>query len=242
VVLPLAFAGTVGLLLPAAPPAAAQPVNLAQAQRDTAQLGTLFTRMGELEEEVRQLRGRIEELEHQLRQLEARPAGGIQALPPATAAAEPPPPASEPAPPVATAPAPTAELPADATPQQRYEAALQLLQDGRWDEAEQAFQQFIEANPEDPLASNAAYWLGETFYIRKDYSEAAAVFARNYRTYGPESPKAPDNLLKLGMSLAALGDSQRACQTFAELESRHPNAPAPIKQTLLRERTTAGCG
>ena len=81
--------------------------------------------------------------------------------------------------------------------------------------------------PEGPAGANAAYWLGETYYVSKDYPNAAAVFARNYRTYGADSHKSPDNLLKLGMSLAALGQKDKACVAFAELTKRHPERPDP---------------
>ena len=150
-----------------------------------------------------------------------------------------------PAPPLAAPPidtgAPIARIDPNAPPRDQYDGALQLLQRGDWPSAQRAFEGFLQRNPKDALAPNAAYWLGETFYIRKDYTNAAAVFARNYRNYGPESAEAPDNLLKLGMSLAALGDRTRACQTFSELDRRHADAPAPIKQSLVRERAAAGC-
>ncbi len=136
--------------------------------------------------------------------------------------------------------APTAPPPATGT-ETGYDAALKLLQAGRWNEAEQAFQGFLDASPNDPRASSAAYWLGETFYFRKDYQNAAAAFARNYRTYGPDAPRAPDNLLKLGMSLRALGDREKACQTYGELARRHPNAPLPVRQILTREHSAAEC-
>jgi tol-pal system protein YbgF len=137
--------------------------------------------------------------------------------------------------------APTATAPAQSGSETGYDGALKLLQAGRWPEAEKAFQDFLETNPSDSRASAAAYWLGETYYFRKDYKNAAAAFARNYRTYGPEAPRAPDNLLKLGMSLRALGDREKACQTYAELAKRHPNAPMPVRQTLTRERSAAEC-
>ena len=122
-----------------------------------------------------------------------------------------------------------------------YDGALRLLQASKWPEAQQAFQGFLDKNPKDPRAPNAAYWLGETYYVGKDYQNAAAIFARNYKTYGPDAPKAPDNLLKLGMSLAALGQKDKACVAFAELAKRHPNAPTPVKQALTRELAGAGC-
>ena len=122
-----------------------------------------------------------------------------------------------------------------------YRQALDQLQAGSWAAAEQSFDSFVKTYPDDPRASTASYWVGETYLFRKDYPTAASVFARNYRTYGEEAPRAADNLLKLGMSLAAMGDRDRACQTFGELAKRHPNASAPIRQALNRERTAAGC-
>jgi tol-pal system protein YbgF len=122
-----------------------------------------------------------------------------------------------------------------------YKGALDQLQTGNWPAAEQSFTSFVKDYPDDPRAPTASYWLGETFFFRRDYPTAASVFARNYRTYGQEAPRAADNLLKLGMSLAAMGERDKACQTFGELAKRHPNASAPIKQALSRERTAAGC-
>ena len=98
-----------------------------------------------------------------------------------------------------------------------------------------------DLNPEHALAPNAAYWLAETHYVRQDYGAAAAAFARNYRLYGKDDAKAPDNLLKLGMSLQGLQDSEKACRTFAELAKEFPNAPAHIQQALARERQRADC-
>ena len=123
-----------------------------------------------------------------------------------------------------------------------YKGGLDLLQTGNWAAAEQSFTLFVKDYPDDPRAPTASYWLGETYFFRKEFPTAAAVFARNYRTYGQEAPRAADNLLKLGMSLAAMGERDKACQTFSELAKRHPNASAPIRQALSRERTAAGCG
>ena len=130
---------------------------------------------------------------------------------------------------------------AGASPEERYRAALALLEAGDFDAAEKAFSRFLEDFPDHPKAANAAFWLGETYFFRQDYATAAAVYARNYRTYGPEAPRAPDTLLKLGMALAAIGDRERACQTFAELGRRYPRAPAPVRQALERERAAIGC-
>jgi len=241
------------------------PVQLAQAQPLVPRTAALEARVQQLEEDLRRLTGRIEELEHAQRQMAAtRPGTSPEpttAAPPApapTRLAAPEQPAPPPTPPtVAVEPDAAArqgyvlgtlpqgalrDRPTPAPTGDRYQAGLDQLQAARWAEAEQSFAAFVQENPDDPRTPTASYWLGETYLLRKDYPTAAAVFARNYRTYGDAAPRAADNLLKLGVSLAAMGDRERACQSFAELAKRHPNAPAPIKQALSRERSAAGCG
>lgn len=65
---------------------------------------------------------------------------------------------------------------------------LFLLKQGNYEEAGQAFQEFLQLYPQQELAGNAAYWLGESYYARKDYQRSAQIFARikNY----PGSSKA----------------------------------------------------
>ena len=126
-------------------------------------------------------------------------------------------------------------------PQRQYDAAMQLLRAGDYAGAEGGLELFLELNPDHALASNAAYWLAETHYVRKDYAAAAAAFARNYRVYGNDDAKAPDNLLKLGMSLGGLQETDKACRTYEELTREFPSAPAHIQQAVARERDRAGC-
>ncbi|MCB1885927.1 MAG: tol-pal system protein YbgF, partial [Geminicoccaceae bacterium] len=123
----------------------------------------------------------------------------------------------------------------------RYEAALALLQEGDFATAGAAFERFLADFPNADDAASAAFWLGETRYFRKDYADAAAIYARNYRTYGPDALRAPDNLLKLGLSLAALGDKTRACQTYAEIGRRYPEPQETLARNLDRARRSAGC-
>ena len=126
------------------------------------------------------------------------------------------------------------------TPQERYNFAIRLLRQGDWGEAETAFREFVGAHPDDGLAANAQYWLGETFYVRHDFDNAAAAFLEAYQKY-PESAKAPDSLLKLGMSLAGLGLAPEACQTFTAVVEKHADAPASILRLVAKERQRAGC-
>ncbi len=127
-----------------------------------------------------------------------------------------------------------------ATPEEQYKYAFGLLSQANYGEAELALRGFVEQNPDDPLAGNAKYWLGETFYVRQDYQQAAVTFAEAYQEY-PNSSKAPDNLLKLGMSLSALGSKNDACGTFAELLKRYPQAAATVLQRAKQERQRLSC-
>lgn len=136
----------------------------------------------------------------------------------------------------------TAALPPPgADPEALYDAAFDLLVRKDFAGAERAFSRFVEEHPQDPLAGNAQYWLGETFYVRERYEDAAVAFLDGFRTY-PDSPKASDNLLKLGMALARAGKNQEACVTFAKVEADFPQAGPQIKRRLFLEKQRLQCG
>lgn len=73
----------------------------------------------------------------------------------------------------------------------------------------------------------------------KRYQEAAKSFLRGYQKYS--SDEVPDTLLRLGMSLAALGTTTAACSTFKELSDKLPNAPAKVRSDAKRVAIKAGC-
>lgn len=148
-----------------------------------------------------------------------------------TATATPPPPPSS---------GNKAKLPAG-TPQEQYNYATGLLHKGDYDGAEAALTEFVALNGKDPLASSAQYWLGESFTARKQYKEAAQAYLAGYQKF-PKGSKAPDSLLKLGISLQNLKQKQEGCAVFKQLQKEFPNAEARIKQTVQREQQQAGCG
>nr|WP_298687968.1 tol-pal system protein YbgF [uncultured Dongia sp.] len=130
-------------------------------------------------------------------------------------------------------------LPGD-TPQQQYEYATGLLQRGAYPEAEIALKSFVGEHPKDPLAGNAQYWLGETYYVRSDFKNAAVAFAEGYQKY-PKSSKAADNLLKLGMSLGQTGRNPDACTAFRQLDKQFPEASQAIKDRAARAKQRYKC-
>lgn len=120
--------------------------------------------------------------------------------------------------------------------QQGYGALLQKDYGG----AEGVFRQLLDAYPKDALAGDAQYWIGETYYVRGQYKNAADAFLKGYKKY-KSGQKAPDSLLKLGMALAALGQKDAACSTFDELKAKYPGAPDHIADEAKAERKKAGC-
>lgn len=128
-----------------------------------------------------------------------------------------------------------------ADPKALYERALKDLQAGNYAGAELDFAQLLAAHPGHNLAGNAQYWLGETHYVRRQFKQAAQAFLSGYTTYA-QSKKAPDSLLKLGMTLTAMGEKKTGCDAFAELGAKFPDAPPAVTKRADIERKRAGCG
>jgi tol-pal system protein YbgF len=134
-----------------------------------------------------------------------------------------------------------APVAAEPTVQDQYKMAFNLTRQARYQEAEMAFKKFVEAHENDPLAGNAMYWLGETHYVRKDFMQAAQVFFQAYQKF-PKGAKAPDSLLKLGMSMASMKKSAEACATFGKLRKEFgSDLKANIKGALDRETQRLAC-
>lgn len=130
-------------------------------------------------------------------------------------------------------------LPAGSVTDQ-YNYAFSLLRKNDYPGAETALKAFISQHPDHELAGNAQYWLGETFYVRKDYKQAAVAFLDGYKKY-PSSAKAADNLLKLGMTAGELGQTKQACAAFSKLASEYPQASDVLKRRAQSEKERLRC-
>lgn len=139
-----------------------------------------------------------------------------------------------------TPPAAAAPAAAQGNADQAYHDAFKKLQDGDYAGAESGFKTFLQRFPQHALAGNAQYWLGETFYARRDYKNAMTAFAEGYKAY-KSSPKGPDNLLKLGITLATLGRKSDACAIFARFKQDYPRATDLQKRRIEQERQKDGC-
>jgi tol-pal system protein YbgF len=122
----------------------------------------------------------------------------------------------------------------------RYKHAFHYLRKREFKNAEVALQEFIDAHPNDPLAGNAMYWLGESYYTRGLFGKAAETFVSGYEKYS-RSSKTPDNLLKLGFSLVRLKRSEDACVAFAQLLKEFPRIALSTKRRATIESKRIGC-
>ncbi|MDX2224793.1 MAG: tol-pal system protein YbgF [Rhodospirillaceae bacterium] len=128
----------------------------------------------------------------------------------------------------------------EGTPKQQYDFAFDFLKRQDFARAEAGFREFMKRFPNDPLAGNAQYWLGETHYVRGDYQKSVIEFMNGYQKY-PKSNKGPDNLLKLGMSLANLGQTKEACTALSRLTKEYPDANDQIRRGAQQERQKLKC-
>lgn len=125
-------------------------------------------------------------------------------------------------------------------PRSDYDQAYSMAVNGDYSAAEAGFRTFLESYPDNELASNAQYWLGESLLAQQNYREAADAFLKTYRDH-PGNSKSADSLLKLGVSLRGLGETDVACATFSELLNKFPNAAPAVLSQARDERQSAQC-
>ncbi|MDF3061407.1 MAG: Tol-pal system protein [Microvirga sp.] len=121
-----------------------------------------------------------------------------------------------------------------------YNMAYAYIMQRQYEQAEMGLRQFLQSHPRDRLVPDAIYWLGETYLQRNRPREAAEQFLR-ISTEHARAAKAPEAMLKLGISLNALGARDQACATFAELSRKYPDASNNVRQGVEREVKRARC-
>jgi tol-pal system protein YbgF len=106
-----------------------------------------------------------------------------------------------------------------------YQAAFDLLKEGKYAAAAASFKQFLATFPNSPLADNAQYWLGEAHYVTKDYQQALRAFRTVVEKY-PESRKLPDALLKIGYCHYELKNYNEAKAALTQVVQQFPETTA----------------
>lgn len=131
--------------------------------------------------------------------------------------------------------------PAGTDPKSQFDSAMQLMTSAQYDRARDAFAGFVQQHPQDTMAGQAQYWVGETYFVQKDFTSAARAYAESLKTY-PDSGRGPDAMLKLGLSLINLGKKDEGCATLAAITGKYPKANEAVKGRATRERRQAACG
>jgi tol-pal system protein YbgF len=223
---------------------AAVAATTALAQSQGERIGTLEGRMAIVEQkldnqallemsrqldalnaEVRALRGELEKLQHDLDAARRQQRDQYVDLDTRLRAAE-----SSLAAAVATTPA--------AGPEAEYQAAFNLLKEGRYDEAATGFTAFLARHPDHELASNAQYWLGEAHYVKREFPAALAAFEAVLTRY-PGARKLPDALLKAGYCHYELGKYGLARTALTRITQEFPESTAAVEAAERLKRMTA---
>ena len=126
------------------------------------------------------------------------------------------------------------------SPKEQYDFAISFMKIGDYETAEFALKEFIDKNKDHDLAGNAQYWYGETFRIRQLYSDAATAYLDGYQNY-PKSDKAPDNLLKLGITMVQLGEKEQGCTMITGIKKQYPKASKSVLQKAQYEQKKFKC-
>jgi len=114
-----------------------------------------------------------------------------------------------------------------------YRRAYSLYEDGKYDEARVAFDEFLTKHPGADLADNAVFWLGECYYRQGDYKKAAQQYALVFKKY-PKGNKVPDAYYKLGLAFWRLGKTDAAVAALREVIDKYPNSyAAPLARRKL---------
>ncbi len=124
--------------------------------------------------------------------------------------------------------------------EQIYQEGLDAINSGNNDEAADRFTAVLTKFPNHKLAANAQYWLGESYYGKKDYAKAAVAFAKGYEKY-KDGNKGADNILKLGLSMQMLGKKDEACTAFVNLPKEFPKAADNLKARAEKAATELNC-
>lgn len=234
------------------------PVEIKEAGPDPQVTG-LTTRFDDMEQTLTGLTGQLETLQHDLRiargdaadakaqnaaladrltKLEAQMAALAPAAAPAAQGSGQPPADGGLTGQAAQGGSPPPPPPID--PKAAYANADQLMRSGDYDGAVAAFQDYVDHFGDTVAARPARYWIGEIKFMRQDYPGAALAYAGAIRGW-PQTPWAPDALVRLSLSLSQMKQSKQACAALAEFGRRYPDASDAAKRHADAAKDKVGC-
>ncbi len=189
-----------------------QTVSRLQAVVDGIGAAGIGSSLTSVEEELRQLRGDLESVQYELRDMQQRRAsvGGSR---------------SEVSPPPPTTPNAASVDSGAQDDQASYLAAFGKLKSGAYGDAIRAFEQFLTDYPSSAYAPNAQYWIGEAYYVQKNWDAAWTSFEKVGTSY-PDSLKAADARFKQGLIRVDQGKISEARKILQQVTSQYAGSSA----------------
>ncbi|MDH7500632.1 MAG: tol-pal system protein YbgF, partial [candidate division NC10 bacterium] len=206
-------------------------------------------RLGEIQARLQSLEIGLGEIKGTLEEMKASSGKAPSGAAPSAAAPTAPLPGTGPAevatsaaePPAIAAPAkPSAEMISPPPPgplgsQELYNQAMKLLKGGEPGQAILEFEKYVREYPRSELADNAQYWIGEAYYVQREFPRALMEFQK-VLTHFPQADKAPDALYKVALSYLEMGQKEKAKAELRRLISQYPDsAPASLARKKMAE-------
>jgi len=120
------------------------------------------------------------------------------------------------------------------------EQGKRKLYEGDFSGAQSDFQTYLAVAADAPNVGEVSYWLGETFFVKGGYTDAADAYIASMRK-DPQGIKAPEALIRLGASLRELGNQTEACQALDSFTGQYPSASEDLREKARIELARTGC-
>ncbi|MEN6616322.1 MAG: tol-pal system protein YbgF [Syntrophorhabdus sp.] len=119
----------------------------------------------------------------------------------------------------------------DARYEESYKEAFESFQRGQYEESIAKFTAFTETYSGTPLASNAYYWIGESYMNVKNYDKAILYFQEVIDKY-PKSEKAPRALLSQAEAFRLTNDKKSSITLLKRIIELYPKS----EEAIIAER------
>lgn len=121
-----------------------------------------------------------------------------------------------------------------------YKEAFEILREGRYPQAIEAFTRFLQKYPDGGYADNAQYWLGEANYVSRNFEQALVEFNKVLQQHS-HSSKVPDAKLKLGYTYYELQQWAKARGILTDIVNKHAGTSvAPLAEKRLLRMSQEG--
>lgn len=112
-----------------------------------------------------------------------------------------------------------------------YEKAMADYYSGDYMAARSGLKEVMTTYPDDPYAARSCYWIGESYYVEKEYSQALVYFEKTVIDYAP-GDRTADATFKAGRVYEELGDSDKARVSYEKVLKEYPDSGAAGKARI----------